>query len=292
MLALVFPRDGRTERHLLATGDTTVGRSPVCDLVINDPSISRRHARFRVHGDHCLLTDLGGRNGTYLNGELVAEAEVNQGDAVMLGRFQLHLEKVGDHAVLGRHEPSLSTPSTLCRRIDELEGPTPVWRATADSGRLLNVIATVATRLVRAQPGGAVLDQVAAAVFDLVPVERVFVLQPQADRPGLVPTLARARNGGPADPSTVSSAIVERAFHDRLVILSTDLVPESHTPTMAGLEPPVRWFMCVPLCDAGAAVGVVYADRAGHPLGPADLDVLAALSLCAGAALGGHNVTP
>jgi predicted component of type VI protein secretion system len=285
MLALVFSRDGHVERHLLATGDTTVGRSPVCDLVINDPSISRRHARFRVHGDHCLLTDLGGRNGTFLNGELVAESEVTPGDAVMLGRFQLQLEKVDEHAALGRHEPSLSTPSTLCRRIDELEGPTPMWRAAAAPERLLAVLATVASRLVQPHAGVPVLDRVAAAVFDVVPVERVFVLQPRPDRPSLVPTLARERNGRTADSGTVSAALVERAFEDRLGILSTDLVPESHTPTLAAAEPPVRWFLCVPLRHDGQTVGVLYADRIGHPLGPADLDVLAALSLAVAAAL-------
>ena len=92
MFALVYTIDGRSERHLLTTGDTTVGRSPGCDLVINDPSISRRHARFRVHGDHCLLSDLQGRNGTFLNGELIAEAEVKAGDTVTLGRFPIVLQ--------------------------------------------------------------------------------------------------------------------------------------------------------------------------------------------------------
>src|SRR5262249_43736870 len=82
MLTLLYTRDGRTCRHELTPGDTIVGRASICDLTIEDPSISRRHARFRFHGERCVLTDLGGRNGTFLNGEQVTEAQVHPGDAI------------------------------------------------------------------------------------------------------------------------------------------------------------------------------------------------------------------
>ena len=89
MFVLLYTRDGDTCRHLLRPGDTVVGRAPICDLTIDDPSISRRHVRFRVHGDHGVLTDLGGRNGTFLNGEQVTEARVKAGDTVVGGRVVL-----------------------------------------------------------------------------------------------------------------------------------------------------------------------------------------------------------
>ena len=88
MFTLVYTSDGEVCRHALTPGDTVVGRAAVCDLAIDDPSISRRHARFRIHGDHCVVNDLGGRNGTFLDGEQISEAEVDGGATVVLGRFQ------------------------------------------------------------------------------------------------------------------------------------------------------------------------------------------------------------
>ena len=76
-----------------------MGRAPACDLPIDDASISRRHARFRVHGDRCRVLDLGGRNGTFVNGELVTEVEVRHGDTVVLGRLPLHVETIDAQAL-------------------------------------------------------------------------------------------------------------------------------------------------------------------------------------------------
>jgi FHA domain len=64
----------------------TLGRSRDCDCVLAEPSVSRRHAELRRHGDRWLLRDLGSRNGTRVNGvRLLDEAEVGPGDRVSFG---------------------------------------------------------------------------------------------------------------------------------------------------------------------------------------------------------------
>jgi pSer/pThr/pTyr-binding forkhead associated (FHA) protein len=288
MFVLVFTRDGRTERHLLTTGDTIVGRSPVCDLIINDPSISRRHARFRVHGDHCLLSDLRGRNGTFLNGELVAEAELAPGDVVTLGRFPVELQRAADTGMtLGEHEPALESPSTLCRRVDLEDADPAAWRPVVDSGRLFALLTIIARRLTRWHSSRELIDQSAEAIFDALPAERAFVLLRDAPGSPVVPLVARTRQGGGADGSTVSRAVVDRVVAERLAILSTDVVPEASMPTVAGGGLPARrWFVCAPLWHHGEPMGALYADSPERaPLGPADLDVLHALGLYLAAAL-------
>jgi hypothetical protein len=70
--------------------ELTVGRQPSCDLVINDPSVSKEHARLRWHGQAaaCTVVDLGSRNGTMLNGhplEAHKEFYVRDGDLVRFG---------------------------------------------------------------------------------------------------------------------------------------------------------------------------------------------------------------
>ncbi|XXF78695.1 FHA domain-containing protein [Myxococcaceae bacterium GXIMD 01537] len=68
----------------------TVGRLPSCDLVINDPSVSKEHALLRWHGQAgaCTVEDLGSTNGTQLNGQKLdkhREAFVRDGFLVRFG---------------------------------------------------------------------------------------------------------------------------------------------------------------------------------------------------------------
>jgi hypothetical protein len=66
-----------------------LGRHPDCDLVLGDDSVSRRHASITREGDRWLIVDLGSRNGTHVNGWRVTQANVFDGDALVLGRTRL-----------------------------------------------------------------------------------------------------------------------------------------------------------------------------------------------------------
>ena len=116
--------DGDTEKQQkLAAGTTTViGRAPTCDLVVNDTSVSRRHAQLSVTDGACTVTDLGSRNGTYVNGEQVDEAPLNDGDRLVLGQFQLKVRCAAPEGIIltdddaasvsmGQVPPSLSRNS-------------------------------------------------------------------------------------------------------------------------------------------------------------------------------------
>ena len=70
----------------LAKDETVIGRIADNDLVIPDPSISRRHARLLRQGGQTVLEDLGSSNGTYLNGQrLSAPTLLRSGDTFTLG---------------------------------------------------------------------------------------------------------------------------------------------------------------------------------------------------------------
>jgi len=55
----------------LRHGATVIGRGEDCDLSVEDPLVSRRHARLLVNEDGITLEDLGSRNGVFLNGRRV-----------------------------------------------------------------------------------------------------------------------------------------------------------------------------------------------------------------------------
>ncbi len=95
-----------------------VGREDGADIVIDNPSVSRRHAEFRKEGDGWVVVDLGSSNGTFLNGiRLEGPQPVVAGDEVGLGKFSIVFEKeVGEVAppatkaripTLGAHEGTM-----------------------------------------------------------------------------------------------------------------------------------------------------------------------------------------
>jgi len=66
-------------------GRVTLGRHPECELVFDDPTVSRRHAILCRREDRWFLQDLDSSNGTWVNGRRVYDAEVRPGDEVCLG---------------------------------------------------------------------------------------------------------------------------------------------------------------------------------------------------------------
>ena len=294
MFILLYTRDGHTSRHPLRPGDTVVGRAPVCDLPIDDPSISRRHVRFRVHGDHCVLTDLGGRNGTFLNGEQVTEAEVKAGDAIVLGRFPIRIEHgTVEPLVLSDQHSMVDSGHTLIRRVDEDLETRGAARMAANPERLLLLLSEIARQLVRWGPLQDILDRIVAVVLDTVPVERVFLLLIDAGTGEVVPRVIRSRDHQPITGASVSRTVVRRAIQERVAILACDVLLE---PRLAGAQSlhagNIRSFMCTPLWNQGRVIGVIYVDNPNTAeLGAADLDVLQALGAYAAVAIEQSRLT-
>ncbi len=77
----------------LPTGSTLViGRDPVCDVCIDDPVASRRHARLLVEPDRVWIEDLGSRNGVHVNGTPISGKHLLcSGDWFRVGRNEFAL---------------------------------------------------------------------------------------------------------------------------------------------------------------------------------------------------------
>ena len=77
---------------LPAQGRIVVGRSRGCDVVVPEPTVSRRHLELRAIDGAWLAVDLGSSNGTWLMGRRVGRARVTPGDELMLGGCAVVLE--------------------------------------------------------------------------------------------------------------------------------------------------------------------------------------------------------
>ena len=72
-----------------------MGRGRELDLVLRDPEVSRRHARFESQDGIVYVSDLHSSNGTFLNGRRVTEAiEVRPGDAIDAGTTRIVVKSI------------------------------------------------------------------------------------------------------------------------------------------------------------------------------------------------------
>ena len=86
---LVLTGERRGTKYVLVNGVHEVGRSQTSDLVLNDVTVSRRHAEIVVDGSSPSVRDLGSLNGTWLNGQRVDDARLTHGDTLHVGRIRL-----------------------------------------------------------------------------------------------------------------------------------------------------------------------------------------------------------
>ncbi|KLU08858.1 MULTISPECIES: FHA domain-containing protein [Kocuria] len=88
--ALLVAHDsgGTGSRFLLDRDEVPAGRHPSSEIFLDDVTVSRRHARFVRRGDTFEIIDSGSLNGTYVNGDRVDSATLDNGDEVQIGKFR------------------------------------------------------------------------------------------------------------------------------------------------------------------------------------------------------------
>lgn len=89
--AILVIRDGEAsgQHFVLGSGVTTLGRHPDSDIVLDDITVSRRHAEIDADRGAHRVRDKGSLNGTYVNQRRVDDGELRQGDELQIGKFRL-----------------------------------------------------------------------------------------------------------------------------------------------------------------------------------------------------------
>ena len=127
MASLIIQRTGQPDRETeLGELALTIGREPDCELVIDDRSVSRHHARIEPAGDGHAIRDLESRNGTWVRGERVGISPVplTHGDEIGLGR----------HSVVVRYLTEEQTVPEGLRHLQNLVTHVPGGSAAWEEG--------------------------------------------------------------------------------------------------------------------------------------------------------------
>jgi pSer/pThr/pTyr-binding forkhead associated (FHA) protein len=70
-------------------GRTLIGRSPECDIFLDDVTVSRRHAELIAEGERFVIRDLGSLNGTFVNRQRIESTELADDDEVQIGKYRM-----------------------------------------------------------------------------------------------------------------------------------------------------------------------------------------------------------
>jgi pSer/pThr/pTyr-binding forkhead associated (FHA) protein len=252
----VYPPDQPARQFLLdPERGCLIGRGPDCDLHIEDPRLSRRHARLAVSDGCWRFGDLGSKNGTMLAGRAPGETGLKNGDWISFGGL------LGQFADLSDAELAVDERRARARRED-----------TISRSRRLDPQAGV----------DALLQQVLHSLMELAGAQRGFVMLGGGDRQLAV----RARAGG-VDPATAgrdfpgSRGALARVMHARAPVVVCD----TSADTMLGAQPSIvsgqiRALVCLPLVIGGQMTGLVYLDSStpGKVFSSLDVEILEAFA--------------
>lgn len=159
----------------LNEGTFAVGRNASCQLSLDDPLVSRRHALFEVNPGGVTVEDLNSRNGVIVNGHRIeAKVQLSVGDRILIGSQELTLLAARDPqnpATMGVGKMTLpkmriNTPSSGFSVTPVEQDPEPSMVRRADQFKLLSGVAEKALAMGKAGEAERLLASALADVIE------------------------------------------------------------------------------------------------------------------------------
>jgi pSer/pThr/pTyr-binding forkhead associated (FHA) protein len=99
MAKLILRYESSTLKEIpLRKPNTSVGRTPDNDVVIDNLAVSGHHAKLMVEEGHFLVEDLNSLNGTFLNNQRIRRSALKDGDEILIGKHTLVFKDEGQGA--------------------------------------------------------------------------------------------------------------------------------------------------------------------------------------------------
>jgi adenylate cyclase len=288
--------------------DMSIGRTEGNDLVLNHPSVSRKHARIEARNNHWWIVDLKSTNGVKINGNLISEAQLNAGDKILVGSVQLDIKAMPSVEFTG--ESMFDNPSgTVIRRISDFnsefgldlgelpEQPISAVRPPSEPGvkpepsvtreKIFQVLVQVARSLLQTEELNDLLNTVMDMIFKYLPVERgLIILFDEEGNP--VPRLTKFIEGADAADIPISRTILKMVAEQQVALMTSNALEDARLLGGKSIAiHGIRSAMCVPLWHRQRVIGAVQVDSPIHigRFTEEDLDLLTALANFAAVAI-------
>ncbi|MFL5342602.1 MAG: SpoIIE family protein phosphatase [Gemmataceae bacterium] len=275
----------------LTKSSLTLGRAGDCDLHLNVPSVSSRHALLLRSGEGWFLSDLGSSNGTFVNGQRIKQStRLQSGDLIDLCGAQFHfLEGPASHSgrtlAFSLQEPAPKGPKPTVVQALDVAGR-PEVSPEAKLRAILEMLRNLGTTLALTE----ILPKVLESLLNLFgQSDRGFVLLREQPGGPLLPKAVRHRNPFESGHLHLSRTIIDHVVQTGKAILSADAGQDERFDTSQSIRShQIRSIMCVPLVgEDGANLGVIQLDTKGSKdqFRQEDLDVLVSASQLAARAV-------
>lgn len=306
MLQVLFEADGRSQVFTLARNEASIGRSGDNDIVLNDFSVSRRHAYLKKERDAWVLYDNHSTNGIRVNDRHVPNAPVADGDRVSIGTFVLRFRNEPAEAEPSAGRRQVDSTSTCIRPIAEFNevfglerAIPPTGDSTADRKRVVldvayknkvfEILVQVAKTLISLEDLETVLDKVMDLIFEYLPVDRGFLLLEEQGELRLRFTRFKSGHRMTTDGSLpYSRTIVDMVVNQKVAVLTSDAQQDERFEAGQSVRiQQIRSAMCAPLWNRDSVIGVIHVDSPLHvgSFTERDLDLLTALANFAAVAI-------
>ena len=233
----------------------TVGRGRQADVMVDDASLSRLHARIALDQDGQLsVDDLGSTNGVFVNGTEQLSAYLMLGDSVRFGRVE-YVVSSGDAPLPAEEAPAVS--QTILRRLTMSEKP--------NVDRLvLEALLATSREMMAFEDLPAMLERVLDRLSSIVKSDRAAILLVDAETGEMIPRAVRPSGAYTSVSEFASSTVVRQALETRDVFIVHDVRMDPRLQKAASvLASGVRSVICVPLLGRSGPIGALYADKLG-----------------------------
>ncbi len=270
----------------------TLGRGADCTLALADGKVSSRHARIDLERVGVTITDLGSKNGTFVDGMSVLEpVRIRPGQEISLGNSSVELIAVEEPGGAPIAQPAVA-PEQIRARIDTVrELAQPVTRervaGATKAQRSLAILHEIGALVSSEIDEDGFLRRLMDLIFTLLPADRGALILVDAD--GTPQTRAR-RATHERDEATihVSRTILGKVLDEGISILTADAGSDARLADGASIViGNVRSAMCVPIRGKRRTLGAIYVDTvlSVGVFGKDDLHVLTTVGIVAGTAL-------
>jgi sigma-B regulation protein RsbU (phosphoserine phosphatase) len=247
-----------------------IGRSSDNDLIFNQLSLSRHHARLFKKDERYYLEDTQSRNGTLLNGIRIYRSWLlNHKDVIQLGEITLRFISPPRELIelTDTPPPALGMTETFIVDTDELDraqakedisGFSP---GTLDGENLWLALSQAAAALIAHHPMEKLVEVIMDVILQAVPAERGALIMMDPKTPQEL-TLKVVRGPKKDQKLQISRTIINEVIQNQKAILTQDAQSDDRFRSAESVQlQGIRSIICVPLWNERNVIGLIYMDN-------------------------------
>jgi diguanylate cyclase (GGDEF)-like protein len=259
MISIFIAKGPDQGRSFVLSGTTAqIGRGPANQVCLNEPSVSRNHAKIYKDSDHYFIEDLQSRNGTWVNGTAIESGEkvqVQEGVPIAVGNVLVSL---------GKESTPNQIPNqyaiNLQRSGDEGLIPSTFMKRRVTHKKELELIYEISVQLLGTLDLTELCGKALNSVIGLlkrIDSGLVFLVDPDSGK--IKKVAARFKQETKPDEPQYSRSLVKRVIKEGKAVMMLDTAMENTADLSTSMiDMGVKSVICVPLVGKIATRGAIY----------------------------------